>query len=77
VIALSGPPDGRMTALRDCVSEFAEAENMSQKRKERDAKIADEKQKDKDRPERRYGGSEGDGSGRMNVGGDRRKRGGG
>jgi nucleoredoxin len=78
VIALPGPPDGRMTALRDCVSEFAETEHMRQKRKERDAKIAEEMQKDKDRPDaKKYGGADGDGSGRMNIGGDRRKKGGG
>eukprot|EP00929_Paragymnodinium_shiwhaense_P072302 TRINITY_DN36709_c0_g1_i1.p1 TRINITY_DN36709_c0_g1~~TRINITY_DN36709_c0_g1_i1.p1 ORF type:complete len:527 (-),score=140.00 TRINITY_DN36709_c0_g1_i1:262-1842(-) len=74
-IGLAGPPDGRCTAVRDIVQKRGEHEKMSQLRKERDKKIAEEVEKDKSRrPERTMGG---DGSGRNTYGGGRKPAGGG
>eukprot|EP00928_Gymnodinium_smaydae_P028622 TRINITY_DN21785_c0_g2_i1.p1 TRINITY_DN21785_c0_g2~~TRINITY_DN21785_c0_g2_i1.p1 ORF type:complete len:516 (+),score=134.18 TRINITY_DN21785_c0_g2_i1:103-1650(+) len=74
VVALPGPPDGRCTAVRDLVRERGEGAKMRQLRKERDERIAAEKDKNKGQA-RTMGG---DGTGRNNWGADRRgPRGGG
>lgn len=75
VITLPGPPDGRCTAIRNAIQVPGEAAKMNQLRKERDAKIAQEVEKDKSRaPERSFGG---DDKGRHNIGSSRKPRGGG
>ncbi|CAK0802311.1 unnamed protein product, partial [Prorocentrum cordatum] len=74
-ISLAEAPDGRCTAVRDEVQSHAEEAKMQELRRERDAKIAEEVKKDKGSAAR-YGGG-GDEKGRMNLGGDRKKRGGG
>mmetsp|Transcript_100291 Transcript_100291/g.251440 ORF Transcript_100291/g.251440 Transcript_100291/m.251440 type:complete len:520 (+) Transcript_100291:195-1754(+) len=74
-IALPGPPDGRCTAVRNALQSPGEAAAMNKLRKERDAKIAEEVEKDKNRPpERSFGGDE---KGRHNIGSSRKPRGGG
>mmetsp|Transcript_67859 Transcript_67859/g.196346 ORF Transcript_67859/g.196346 Transcript_67859/m.196346 type:complete len:525 (+) Transcript_67859:175-1749(+) len=75
VIQLASAPDGRCTAVRDALLRFAEEEKMKQLRRERDAKIAEEIEKDKSRPAARtYGGSE---DGRHQIGRGKPSRGGG
>lgn len=75
VISLAEAPDGRCTAVRDEVQSHADEQKMRELRRERDAKIAEEVKKDQG-SSARYGGG-GDEKGRMNLGGDRKKRGGG
>lgn len=75
VISLGDPPTGQCTAVRDRVQQFAEEEKMRLLRKERDARIAEEQEKDKGKaPERKFGGGE---DGRHNIGAGRRRGGGG
>lgn len=74
-IGLTGAPDGRCTAVRDAIQAHAEEEKMNQLRKERDARIAEQVEKDKGRaPERRFGGGD---DGRHNIGRGKPSRGGG
>jgi len=58
LLVLGGPPDGRCTAVRDRMQEVFNKAWETQKRAERDAKIAAEIEKDKNNPAVRYGGSE-------------------
>jgi len=61
-IGLAGPPDGRCTAVRDAVTSKGEKRKHDQIRKERDARIAEEKKR---APARSYGGNE---NGRSDIG---------
>lgn len=72
VLALPGPPDGRCSAVRDKMQAAATAAWEAKARADRDARIAEEKAKDK--PARASGGNE---NGRHNIGSDRRRQGGG
>jgi len=72
--ALPGPPDGRCSAVRDKMQAAATAAWEAKARADRDARIAEEKDKDKNNPARYSGGNE---HGRNVIGSSRRQQGGG
>lgn len=65
-LTLEQPPDGRCTAVRDRLQTAANAAWEKHAREERDARIKEEREKDKAR-QTRYSGGEG-GGGRMDLG---------
>jgi len=75
VLMLPGPPDGHCTSVRELIHSIGNKCWEKKARADRDARIKEEQEKDKARaPVYRGGGDE---NGRHQIGGDRRKRGGG
>lgn len=67
VLTLPGPPDGKCTAVRERIQKAATAAWEKKAREDRDKRIAEEIEKDKSRVTR-YGGEDGGGTGRTNIG---------
>eukprot|EP00746_Dinoflagellata_sp_MGD_P152277 gnl/MRDRNA2_/MRDRNA2_83551_c0_seq1.p1 gnl/MRDRNA2_/MRDRNA2_83551_c0~~gnl/MRDRNA2_/MRDRNA2_83551_c0_seq1.p1 ORF type:complete len:580 (+),score=166.65 gnl/MRDRNA2_/MRDRNA2_83551_c0_seq1:218-1957(+) len=78
VIRLPGTPDGRCSAVRNVIKQYADQQNMQRLREERDAKIKREEEIDKATRRVAPGSASGSGGPQRNTyGADRRNRGGG
>lgn len=77
VITLSGTPDGRCSAIRNAIKQYAEQQNMNRLRQERDAKIKAQEEVDKATRRVQPGSGSGTQPTRNTYGSDRRQRGGG